>query len=595
MTRIRNTRGTRNSINSKNGKNGKNNVIKNEFYYLEQQKLKKMRLIKCGVVACMALGVYLYVRVPYGVDIDSNQEVVSWKLEKGKNPKGITYELIKNGKVVQTGTKLKYMDDKEKDNKSPNNIDTVEVFKREKSIAIRWKAPLDKGVENTYQVWAINEKGKKQYKSKEHIGNITSGIDYYIVKYDGKEFKTESAEFKIDTTELKSGAYSLEIQAIDNNGNKSGFKKFSFEISQNKFKVVDKKLVAEDKNLNNDKYIFSLIKDSDVSDESETLDEFKNKVLLGEDISKIFSYNSKPEMSNPVYLIENNNLEVFWSSSKDSDASHSFYIETINKQTLEKTYSEVLQYETNMKISGFHYTINNLPNYVVQATDAYTEDNRVKFDFKSFDRNKKYYFHIASLDEDGIFSDTKTLEMDLQKFISTEDKLSLVRTIVDKSNSNISNVYYKRVVDEIYNKYTYDTINKLKSSKFKIILINENLKNYVNTHYKINTENEYAVYLKNKNVLIYYVNTPFKDLHLELMKNFDLMKKDSWSSSEEFKNLYKKEKAILEEKTFTIISTYKEYFANSMYLMMINDSEFKEYAPLTYEFLKANYNKILFI
>lgn len=485
-----------------NPSSNREKIVKNDYYY----KCRKKSIIKRSVITVSALavcGVFWYVKeVPIKAEMYINNSTIEWKPERD-NLKGLTFQVFKDGNIVHETKSLKFIDKSQKDTGIPDDVSEIETFRNVNNFKIIWKTPQDKSSNNKYQVFAVNKFGRKVFKTDELVGGEVTGIAKYKIKFNGKEFESNKPEFIIDSSELKKGTYTIEIKSIDNAGNESEYKTFAFDYDTVEFEFKNGELIPIDSEYSNDSHNFYIIDEKIAQTEKEIPQYDKKMFLVNEDLLNILDSGMKPKMTTPSYTIKNNQLNLNWKSPTGNSSSHSFYVEAVNKDTLEKTYSNLLKIEGSSKMLGFHYALNTNKSYSIKATDTYTDDTDISINLSKLDKSEKYYFHIATIDNNGVISDTKTIPINLRVSQSLDSKKSTVKKFVSKTK-NVKNSTYNEVIDEISNNFTTDDIKALNKSGIKIYLIAEDFKEYLEEVYDIETKKD--DYVKDGKKVYYNVN-----------------------------------------------------------------------------------------
>lgn len=465
---------------SKNPSSGRKKVVKNEYYYeYKKKKIIKICIISASIVI-MSGFIWSLKEVPVKAEMTINNSTIEWIPEK-ENLKGITFQILKDGKIIEETNKLKYVDKSQKDTGIPDDISEINTYRTIKNLKILWKEPLDKGSNNTYQIFALNKFGKKIFKSKEVEGGVVSGIDKYIIRFNGETFESEKPEFVLDCENLSNRKYTIDIKSVDKEGNESEFKTFAFDLDVIDFDFKDGKLIPKDYKYTNDDYNFYII-DKDVALSDKEIPQFdKQMFLLNKDLSSILNSGFKPTMTMPNYVLKSNEVSFSWTMPKENSKAYSFYVEAVNKQTLEKVYSDLQEINCATTISGYHYAFNNASTYVVSSTDNYTNNNFISIDSTSLAKNKKYYFHVATIDSTGAMSDTKTISVNLASSNSLENKKELIRKFIYKTKIT-SNEEYKNVIDTLADNFSTDDIKALSKAGITISLIKEDFLEYLTKH-----------------------------------------------------------------------------------------------------------------
>lgn len=484
------------------------NIVKNDYYYNCKKKnlIKRSAITTTVVIMC---GTYWYVKeIPIKAEMYINNSVIEWTTEK-KNLKGVTFQVLKDGNLIHETKNLKFTDKSQYDTGAPLDINEINTFRNAKSIKILWKAPQDTSSNNTYQVFAINKFGRKIFKTEEVSGGIISGIDKYVIRFNGEEFESTTPVFSINANELKKGKYTIDIKSIDKSGNASEFKTFAFDFNTVNFEFKNGKLIPQDSKYNNEDYNFYILTEDMAESEKEIPQYDKKMFLVNEYIFNILGSGIKPKMTTPSYNIKNNEINFSWKNPVGTSSSHKFYVEAVNKKTLEKSYSDLLKIEGSSEMLGFHYALNNNSSYTVKPSDNYTDNTSISIDSSKLDKNKKYYFHIATIDSTGIISDTKTISLNFKKSNSLEEKKDIVRKFIFKTK-NATNDDYREIVNEISNNFTVNDINSLSKSGVKIYLVKENFKDYIKENYNIDADSDSCVI--NKKSIYYNLNKSTEDL-----------------------------------------------------------------------------------
>lgn len=481
----------------RNPSQNRKKVVKNEYYYeYKKKKLIKRSLITTGVVSILGLGWYIK-EVPVKADMVIHNSTIEWIPQKD-NLKGITFQVSKDGEVVHKTNKLKFIDTTQKDNGIPNDISEITTYRNIKTLKILWKEPSDTGSNNTYQVFALNKFGRKIFKTEEVSGGVISGIDKYIVRFNGEEFETTKPEFTINCDDIKKGKYTIEIKSVDKAGNESDFKTFAFDMETISFEFKNGKLIPDDFKYTNEDYNFYIIDEESANSEKDIPQYDKQMFLINEDLLNILDTGLKPKMTTPSYVVKENQINFSWTTPSSSSKSYSFYVEAVNKQTFDKSYSDLQNITGSNKILGYHYALNTSSSYNVKSTDLYTNENLLSVDTSTLDKNKKYYFHIATIDSLGVISDTKTISVSLKISNSLENRKEIVRKFIYKTK-NVTNDDYKKVVDAVANNLTTDNIKLISQCGIKVHIIREDFKKYIKDTFDIDAKSDDCI-KNNKNI-----------------------------------------------------------------------------------------------
>lgn len=491
-----------NKISGQSSRQNKDRVVKNDYYY----NCKKKAFIKRGAITAVVVslcGVVWYIKeVPVKAEVIMNNNVLEWNPSRD-NLKGITFEIFKDGNKIHETSQLKFIDEKQKDTGAPSEIKEIETYRNIGNIKIAWKIPDDRSSNNKYQVFATNRMGLKVFKTEEISGGIVSGVDKYVVKFNGKEYQAKTPEFTLETKDLKPGTYTIEIKSVDKAGNSSEFKTFAFDYHKIDFNFKEGKLIPKDSRYTNESHNFYMIDKALARDYSADIPQYDKKMfLINENLLNILDSGMKPTMTSPSYVKKNEELIFSWSKPKSGKSTNEFYVEAVNKETLERTYSDLIEIESSSNMLGYHYALNTSSDYTVTPNDKYTSSNSVSVNLKELKIDKKYYFHIATIDNSGIMSMTKTIQVNVKTSNSFEYKKSLARQVVFKSKG-LNNSDYKIVVEDIANNYNTTELKRLKEEGVKIYVFDEDFKEILSKEYGLKAEND-ILYKKNKT---YYFNS----------------------------------------------------------------------------------------
>lgn len=150
--------------------------------------------------------------------LNQKEDLLTWKYNKniGTN----SFVVIKNDKEV---SKLKenQINIQSINDTKPKKIDSINEEYYSDGVVLSWKAPEDSISEDNYYVKVEDSNGKTVATSNKISIQTTNNIKEYLVKINGKEYKTDAPMIKIITNQLTEKAYSVEIVAIDNNNNTS--------------------------------------------------------------------------------------------------------------------------------------------------------------------------------------------------------------------------------------------------------------------------------------------------------------------------------------------------------------------------------------
>ena len=518
-----------------------------------------------------------------------NGQEIEWVMNKGFDSSNYEYELFRDKERIMLTRGYKFIESISLDEESPEKITNIKVNEGKDKVSFTWKVPDDVGSKYKYKVTARNKGFGKDYSSRTSNVEVISGIEKYIVRLDGKEYQTIIPQFEVELNSLQAGSHNLQVMAVDIAGNVSEPKNITFKVDNTKFYLDGYKLATNNKEITSETHDLYLVKECIVSKDGKNITK-KDKlpISIGDNIAGFFVSDNTPKMSNPRYIYENDLVNVFWEKNEFGVNNTEFYIECKSKKGFEKYKSEKMKYDNGDFLPGYYYKVTTNPLYTVKQTDSYTMDNMVTLDYRRFDRSKIHYFHIASVNEYGNISKTKTLEFDFENFTSTKEMKEAVRSILFRGK-DVDSDSYRRVTDDVYNTFTYKTIKKIKEKELKIVLTSGDIKKYISENHNAVVTNKNAQYIKEDSVIVYNTSSPLECLVKEIIRAFDEYPKSPWSKNSDFLKVYSQEKDKLNGKELKV----QDFLVEAIW-MYINDSDELDYqAPKTYKFIKRYYKLIL--
>ena len=566
----------------------KSKILKKLDFILKTKRFKK--ICKTAFITLASLiALNIIDECSRKIVLNINGQEIEWAMDKGFDSTNYEYELFRNKERILLTKGCKFIESISLDEESPEKVSGVKVNKDEEKVVITWKVPDDIGSKYKYKVTAKNKSFGKSYSSKTSNVEVISGIEKYIIKIDEKEYHTIIPHFEIEVDSLQAGSHNVQIRAVDIAGNISEPKNITFKVDNTKFYLDDYKLATNNKDITNETHELYLVKENEVIKNGKTVIEKERlPISIGDNIAGFFISDKLPQMANPKYIYENDLVNVFWEENEFGVNNTEFYIECKSKKGFEKYKSDKMTYDNGNFLSGYYYKVTTDPLYTVKHTDSYTMDNMVTLDYRRFDRSKIHYFHVASVNEYGNISKTKTLEFDFENFTSTGEIKDAVRSLLYRGK-DVDSDSYRKVTDDVYNTFTYKTIKKMKEEELKIILTSEDIKKYISENHNAVVTNKNAQYIKDDSVIVYNTNSSLEYLVKEIVKAFDEYPKSPWSKNSDFLKVYTEEKDKLGEKELTA----QEFLSEAVWLYISDNEELSYKAPKTYKFLQKYYKMIL--
>lgn len=549
------------------------------------------KVLNISVIACSTVFAVNFVdKISRKIVLEVDAQEVSWVMNKSFDTSSYEYELFRDGKRALVTKATKYMEPVSTDTESPDKITSIKLNKNNDVFTFSWKEPKDNGVELNYKIKATNKGFGKSYESRELNAEIISGVEKYIINIDGKKYESVTPNFNVDINSLKYGSHTLEVSAIDYAGNVSKSKKIDFKVDNTKFFIDDYKLATNNPDITDETYDLYLVKEREIEkDGKKVLEKEKLPIKLGDYISTYFINRQVPEISNPRYLYESDLLNITWEENTFGANDTDFYIECKSKKGIKSYKSEKMNYGSGDFLPGYYYQVNKDPLYTVNKTDSYTMDNNVSLDYNRYDKTKIYYFHVASANEYGNLSKTKTLELDLKNFTTNGEKKDAVREILYRTKGLESDAF-RKITDDIYNTFTLNTIKKLKDIGLKIVVMQEDVTDYVLSNHNAKVINKNICYIKEDKTIVYNTKYSLGLLIKHIVKVLDEFNENPISKNIDYLNVYNTEKKTLKEGKLSA----QDYLAEAVKIYIEDAHMLKTTSPKTYEYIKTNYKTIMF-
>lgn len=551
----------------------------------------KVRKVSRGIlIALMSL-------VPIDMIDKANREVfldvygqeLTWSTSENIDASNYKYKLYRDNELLTYSRGYKFIESISMDKESPKKVGNVTVTEGATDISFIWKEPTDIGSNYTYKIEAVNQSNNKKYKSRKIKEKFISGIDKYLISVNGKEYQTYTTSFSMSTSSFRNGENNIEIVAVDLAGNKSESKKIKFKVDNTSFYLDGYKIGTTNPEITNETHDIYLVKENLVKKDDKLIPQTqKTKVSIGENISQYFIKSTNPKLYNPRYICKDDLVNVVWEETPFGSRNTDFYIEAVEKSTLKKHISTRMNYDAGSFLSGYYYKVTTTPTYKVKTTDDYTMDSSVNLNYDIFNKDKKYYFHLAASDEYGNLSKTKTLEFDFKDFTSVGEVKDTIRTFLYK-NKGVTGDDFRTITDDIYNTLRYRTIKKIESMGIKISLTSESAKEFIKKHHNVEPISNEAQYIKEDSTIVYNVNSSLEYLIKEIVKIFDEIPKSAWSKNADFLKVYNEEKTKIKDGK----CSPQEFLSEVIWMYISKEDDLEYDAPSTYAFVKRYYKSIM--
>lgn len=573
--------------------------------------MKKAGIIALGGgVLAAGIGVSIILFVPkekIALSIDDNK--ITWIDKSNVSLIGSKYHIYNDEFLVNKVTDQSYFLTKEKliDEVGPEKVKKVNINYTDKSVYFTWDDANDLGTDNNIWVSLYNEKDRQVSYSNAVKMNFASGIYKYVVELKGVEYEVWDNSFSIDMSQLKDGITIAKLYAIDNRGNTGEIA----SIPLYNYKVI---LSKENENLRfhiddrTQKYTFKAFingKDRGFVESEYELNELLKDDLAPDTVDKVdFSFADK---------IAN----ISWVEVDDKGRKFTVRIDAYGMSYYNSSSSDDMEVEKKDGVKGFYYSINKNSKYEVTDKDSFTATCDVDYigDYGN------YYFHIASVDNSGNISKTKTFkfeikdpnvkeeesesskpELPIKPPVSSEDNSNddnnsntdnkeeneLIESLIKKVG-NVSKDNYDKAVN-IISKIPQKILNGMKSEDIKIYLTSGEAEDvYVSlTGTSTNSITGAFVWGGTKTAVI--CETAYLDstlLHeLGHTADYILGNKKFVSNTDDFTMIYEEEKNLLFENNEYVRDSSYEYFAEVFSMYFNQNYKLRISAPKTYEYIK---------
>ncbi len=144
-------------------------------------------------------------------------------------------QLFRDNKLVYEGYLSDFLDSEAVDRAKPEPINNINISNEGNKIKVSWTQPKDNGTIYMYQIRGVSSSGDYSPLSDPRYITVTSGIKGYYIKVDQNPNNTISgASFvsvnNFEYTAPNTGKYYIHIAVVDNMGNVSDVKTFSYSI-----------------------------------------------------------------------------------------------------------------------------------------------------------------------------------------------------------------------------------------------------------------------------------------------------------------------------------------------------------------------------
>ena len=573
--------------------------------------MKKAGIIALGSgVLAAGIGVSVILFVPKEkivLSIDDNK--ITWIDRSNVSLIGSKYHIYNDEFLVNKVTDQSYFLTKEKliDEAGPEKVKKVNINYTDKSVYFTWDDANDLGTDNNIWVSLYNEKDRQVSYSNVVKMNFASGVYKYVVELKGVEYEVWDNSFSIDMSQLKDGITVAKLYAIDNRGNSGEIA----SIPLYNYKVI---LSKENENLRfhiddrTQKYTFKAFvngKDKGFVESEYELNELLKDDLAPDTVDKVdFSFADK--MAN-----------ISWVEVEDKGQKFTVRIDAYGMSYYNSSSSDDMEVEKKDGIKGYYYSINKNSKYDVTDKDNFTTVCDVDYT----GNYGSYYFHIASVDNSGNISKTKTFKFEIKDPNAKEEENEINKpeppikppiSSEDDSNNNndnigdkeedesieslikkvgnISKANYDKAVN-IINKIPQKILSSIKSENIKIYLTSGEAEDIYVSLTGTSTDSITGAFVWGGAKTAVICETAYLDstlLHeLGHATDYILGNKKFISNEDDFISIYEEEKNLLFENNEYIRNSSYEYFAEAFAMYFNQNHILRTSAPKTYEYIKS--------
>lgn len=600
-----------------------NFIYKSEFDK-EVIELKKATLITTGACVLLAgVGISMILFLPkQKIVLKLEDNKLTWEDNTGVSLVDCQYEIYNDDFKVASVTDNSYFITSQKliDEVGPGKVKNVVIDYSENEIGFRWDDIEDKGTPNNLWVGLFNNNGRQYSYSNVVKVNYASGIYRYVVSIDDEKYEPISNEFRFNRVEMKEGITRVKLYAVDKRRNIGEI----VEIPLYNFKV---NLSDEDGNLkygvedNTQTYKFkAYINNEDIG----IID---NSVTLNE---RLTDREAPDAVTNVVKLIDDKKVLLKWAAASDVGTKYSVRVDGVGNTYKNSVYSDEIDVIRESGIKGYYYVINDTPNYNVTENDKFIDTLELNEELEY----GKYYFHIASVDNNGNISSTTTCELNVKEpeiiiedIFSDDEEDDIPDNNINSGNVNIKpitpivpeenngqqeeiappinekeqmivNMIERRgTVSEQINKTAIEYMDKLSKKTIsmldglglKIYITSGNANELLNQLTGKSADGSSGYYCDSKKRIVVLESSVVKEKLLHEVGHiidYGLGNNKYLSSGVYFGGIYNDEK----DKLFSSESKYKnnpnEYFAEAISLYYLNKNGLDSLAPRTAAYLK---------
>ena len=385
--------------------------------------MKKAGIIALGGgILAAGIGASLVLFMPKeNIELSIEGNKITWVDKSRTDLIGSKYHIYNDEFLVNKVTDQSYFLTKEKliDEVGPEKVQKVSINYNNDSIYFTWEDVTDLGTDNSIWVSLYNKKDRQIGYSNTINMNFASGVYKYIVELKGVEYEVWDRSFSIDMSQLNNGITIAKLYAVDNRGNIGD----PVNIPLYNYKVI---LSKEADNLrfhiddSTQKYMYKAIING--VDIGYIENDYELNSLLEDKVA--------PSEVNEVDIKTGDRYaNITWEDVEDNGGKYTVRIDAYGLSYYNSSSSDEMEIDKNTGLKGYHYAINNSSKYDVTDKDTFINKSDVDF----VGEYGKHYFHIASIDNSGNISKTKTFKFEL-KDASIKDEVEEKPDYNDKPN-----------------------------------------------------------------------------------------------------------------------------------------------------------------
>lgn len=503
-------------------------------------------------------------------------------------------------------------DEKLIDEAGPSKIKKVNIVYKGDMVTFDWEEVEDLGTDNILKINLYDKNDKLKAFSNTVKKNYSSGISKYIVEFKGENFEVWDNKFSIKLSDLKDGITNIRLYGIDNRGNKgvvSSIPLYNYKVILSRENDLLRFSIDDD----TQKYSFKVFVNGKDS----------GYITSNPELNTLLVDKSAPNAPKDVKITSSDKItNIRWSECEDVGSTYKVKIIASGLSYYNNATSDETSIEKKSDIKGYYYAINKLKNYKVTDKDIFT----IKTDVDYVDDYGVYYFHIATIDNNGNISGTKTYKFEkIDKSLIVDNSgndvsdnnnnndnkpgsgnvevkppTSTAPPIVDAVETSIRGLIKRvgSVSEESYKKAI--SIVKVMPKSVIDYMVNKDINIYITTGEAESLYKSFTGKDSDKSITGAFVwgssttavicESAYMDSTLlhELGHAFDYISGNGnfISESESFNNIFNTEKNYIFKDGEYASSSENEYFAESFAMYYNDNGTLKNKAPLTYSFIE---------